>query len=103
MTEGESLSDSPRRTTSVNWPIAVDERLDKLLALARASGERTSRAQILATLVMGAPLDGEGLGVMVREYRRAGIADFEAQTGAVDGRTSQPGPRPHSRVPTSHD
>jgi hypothetical protein len=76
--------------TQVLWPIAVDDRLDNLRDLVLAQGERASRAELLATLVWHAPTDGEGLGVMVRTYRR------EA-SGAAPGRRqkrTRPGPRP---------
>jgi hypothetical protein len=77
------LVDTAKRTTSVNWPEAVDRRLDRLLELAEEAGEQTSRAQILAALVCQAPLDGEGLGVQVRAYRRIAWADFDQRTGPV--------------------
>ena len=61
-----------RRATTVQWPEPVDQRLDHLCLLARQAGERVSRAEILGALVAHAPMDGEGLGVMLRAYRRMG-------------------------------
>lgn len=78
---GERLPESSKRTTSVNWPKAVDRRLDELHRLAREAGEQTSRAQLLAALVAHAPLDGEGLGVLVRSYRRTDCSEFDRVTG----------------------
>lgn len=98
MAAPQQLIGSRKRTTSVCWPIAVDDRLDRLHQLAREAGEQTSRAQILAALVAQAPLDGEGLGVMIRAYRRLPAADFEAATGPIAKVARQPGPRPPAHV-----
>lgn len=70
---------SDTRKTLVHWPKLVDERLNMLLALAEHAGEQTSRSQILAALVCEATVDGEGLGVMVRNYRRLPVAQLEQQ------------------------
>jgi hypothetical protein len=78
-----------RKVTSVQWPAAVDAHLDLLLSRCIDAGENTSRSQILAALVTGAPLDGEALGVIVRNYRRLSIDQFVAP--ASDG--YPPGPR----------
>ena len=52
-------------------PPAIDERLEELLQLAYDEGNRLSRSEIVAALIWDCPLDGDGLGVIVREYRRA--------------------------------
>jgi hypothetical protein len=59
-----------RVRTNVYWPAVADARLDALVAAASNAGEKASRAEVLAALVWTATTDGEGLGVMVREYRR---------------------------------
>lgn len=70
-------------------PVLVDERLERLLERARAEGNRVSRSDIVAALIWQAPLDGDGLGVMVRQYRR------EAQNAAPHTPAQRPpGPRP---------
>lgn len=94
------LFESPKRTTSVNWPESVDRRLDRLLELAEEAGEQTSRAQILATLVCQAPLDGEGLGVQVRAYRRLPAVDFDRRTGTVSPPAPRRGRRRHATSKT---
>lgn len=103
MAAPQRLIDTPKRTTSVCWPIAVDDRLDRLHQLAREAGEQTSRAQILAALVAQAPLDGEGLGVLIRAYRRLPAAEFEAATGPMPEVARQPGPRPPADVGRARD
>ncbi len=91
---------SEARNTLVRWPKLVDERLNMLLALAEEAGEQTSRAQILAALVCQAPVDGEGLGVMVRTYRRLPVNQLEQEL--ADARTPRrPGPgRPRGSSPS---
>lgn len=79
----ELLMDSAKRTTSVQWPEAVDARLEVLLGLLKAAGEPVSRAQLLAALVADAPLNGRRLGNTVRAYRSQEPAAFSQATAAV--------------------
>lgn len=80
-----------RRTTTVNWPEVVDRRLDYLRELATEAGERVSRAELLGALVSHAPLDGEGLGVMVRAYRRMTMSELSPPaTAPLAPRTGRP-------------
>lgn len=65
-----------RKVTSVQWPAVVDARLDELLDACIRAGENTSRSQILAALVCDARLDGDGLGVVIRNYRRMSVDEF---------------------------
>jgi hypothetical protein len=78
--------------TQVYWPLVVDNQLDELVGSARAAGERTSRAELLAALVWHASTDGEGLGVMVRTYRR----EVDRKRGAGVAKRRRPGPLPRS-------
>jgi DNA-binding response OmpR family regulator len=80
----ELLRDSPKRTTSVQWPDAVDARLEILAALATAAGEQVSRAQLLAALVAMAPLDKEALSVAVHSYRQQLHEEFATATAQVE-------------------
>jgi hypothetical protein len=84
---------SDKRKTLVYWPEIVDERLDLLHRLAERAGEQTSRAQILAALVCAAPPDGEGLGVMIREYRRLTVVELREQLPGPQPELRRPGPR----------
>jgi hypothetical protein len=93
MTMTEPVWRSEKRKTLIYWPEVVDERLDMLLALAEGAGEQTSRAQILAALVCEATTDGEGLGVMIRNYRRLSVAQLERQLPDVTPSPRRPGPR----------
>lgn len=79
----ELLKDSAKRTTLVQWPTAVDARLETLLGLLAVEGVEVSRAQLLAALVAEAPLDGNALGRKVRAYRRQRPEIFTQATEAV--------------------
>jgi hypothetical protein len=78
--------------TQVYWPVIVDNRLDELVGLARAAGERASRAELLAALVWHASMDGEGLGVMVRACRR----EVHGRRGEGVAVRRRPGPLPRN-------
>jgi hypothetical protein len=70
-------------------PGQVDDRLEDLLKRTRADGSRASRSDIVAALIWHAPVDGDALGVMIRQYRR------EAQlVPSPDSIQRPPGPRP---------
>jgi hypothetical protein len=91
---------SDARNTLVHWPELVDERLNMLLALAEQEGEQASRAQLLAALVCQAPADGQGLGVMIRIYRRLAVAQLEQElANARPLRRPSPG-RPRGSAPS---
>ncbi|OLT30704.1 hypothetical protein BJF79_38385 [Actinomadura sp. CNU-125] len=79
----ELLKDSAKRTTSVQWPDAVDDRLQVLVALAAAEGVQVSRAQLLAALVASAPMDGVQLGEVARTYLRERPEPFTQATGSA--------------------
>jgi hypothetical protein len=70
-------------------PLAVDARLEELLRQARTEGTRTSRSEIVATLVWGAAPDGDVLGVAIRDYRRS-----IQTTPEPSPQSHNPGPRP---------
>lgn len=90
----EQLKDSERRTTSVQWPTAVDDRLDMLLRLLAVEGVPTSRAQLLAALVAAAPLDGPKLARTVNAYRKLLLDVFQEQAVSQPLPTvRRPGPR----------
>ncbi|MEU1969382.1 hypothetical protein ABZ541_29000 [Micromonospora sediminicola] len=62
------LKNSPRRTTSVQWPAEVDAHLDLLVRLAANEGIPISRAQMLSALVANASLSGPTMAKMARRY-----------------------------------
>jgi hypothetical protein len=85
-----------RRSTLIQWPERVDNRLDLLLYLANQAGENTSRAQLLAALVATVPLDGGRLISLLRKYRNQDEDGFVLEEAGIpplpEGRR-RPGPR----------
>jgi hypothetical protein len=99
----ELLKDSAKRTTSVQWPQAIDDRLQVLVAMAAAAGEPVSRAQLLAALVAGVPMEAEHIGAVVRSYHRQRPEEFREATGTAGELQTirPPGPkrRPYDAPP----
>lgn len=76
----------------------ISDRLDRLVSFAEASFDRTSRKELVASLILAAPTDGAALLEMVRIYRQS-----DAGQARLDGREAgtpltptehRPGPRP---------
>ncbi|GAA2623812.1 hypothetical protein [Streptomyces vastus] len=65
----ELLCHQQRRTTSVLWPEDVDRRLNILVRAAAAAGERTSRAELLAALVVAVDVEPEQVAARLHHYR----------------------------------
>lgn len=90
----ELLWRSRRRKTLIDWPQAVDDRLEILVRSATAGGENVSRAQLLAALVAGADASPERLADLVRAYRRTEADTFTANHARDDLPPARhPGPR----------
>ena len=76
----------------------INDRLDRLVSFAESSFDRTSRKELVASLILAAPTDGTALVEMVRTYRQS-----TAEDARLDGREAgqplitsdrRPGPRP---------
>jgi hypothetical protein len=78
-----------RRRPQFVLPEAVDDRLERLLELARKEGNQVSRSDIVATLIWQARLDGDVLGFKIRQYRKEVRAEISSSTIS-----HPPGPRP---------
>lgn len=70
-----NLSRSRDRQVGVRFPIALDEKLDRLVAAAEQAGDRTNRKELLAALVATCDLDGPALGEALRRYRTMSVRD----------------------------
>jgi hypothetical protein len=71
----DSLSRAPGRAIGVSFPLPVSARLDELVGQAELAGNRTSRKELLAALVLAAADDPDALDELVRNYRRARVVD----------------------------
>jgi hypothetical protein len=90
----ELVWQAQRRRTLVDWPQAVDDRLEILVRAATAAGENVSRAQLLAALVAAADPTPDTLAELLRNYRQMHLADFAAHHDREDLPTVRhPGPR----------
>ena len=95
------LLDCPEGRVGLALPIPISDRLDALVASIEATGERTTRKEVLASLILIAAPQGQDLAAAVKRYRLA-----TAREARLDGRTNdssvplsrrQPGPRPRKQ------
>jgi hypothetical protein len=66
---------SQPKAASVNWPLAVDRRLDQLVDLANSAGANTKRNEMAAAIVSTAVPDPEQLLQLLIHYRRTTVRD----------------------------
>jgi hypothetical protein len=89
------LDQCPERRVGLALPAVLSERLDELVMIIEAAGERTSRKELLGSLLLAAPSDGAALARAVKQYRRATVRS--AMVREADSFSPQrhgPGPRP---------
>ena len=91
------LPNCPEHNVGMALCDPISDRLDRLVSLAETSFERTSRKELVASLILAASTDGAALVEMVRAYRQS-----TAEQARLDGRESgapltvpdrRPGPR----------
>jgi hypothetical protein len=92
------LVSSLERSVGLSLPVPINARIDLLVELAEQAGERTSRKEIVAACILGAPDGAEELVRWLRIYRGS-PADSTYTSGAKLGdvlelRPARPGPRP---------
>ena len=96
------LRECPERSVGLALAAPISDRLDALVSLAEVSGSRTNRKELLASLILAAPADGDELAETVRSYRRSSAG--QACLGAGDTADSltvtprRPGPRPRRKL-----
>lgn len=95
------LPNCPEKRVGLDLPAPISERLDDLVRLAQATGERTNRKELLASLILAAPGGGEAISALVKTYRqspaRAARLDENADEPTISIRSHRPGPRPRRR------
>lgn len=98
----DRLSRSRDRQVGMRWPIALDDKLDGLLAAAEDAGERTNRKEIVAALIAACALDGPAMGELLRAYRTMTVRDalprVPAGSKVAHLADHKPGPRASSRA-----
>jgi hypothetical protein len=64
------LIDMEERNQGLDWPLAVDVWLERLVDQARLTGMLTTRKELSAALITWRPPDDEELVDLIRYYRR---------------------------------
>ena len=94
------LDSCKEKNAAVAWPLPVDRRLDELVELAREAGERTTRKELAAAIILATPAEPDALSEMLRRYRRAYARDALIgpvdETNVISIRRHKPGPRPRA-------
>ena len=97
------LRDCPEGSVGLSFPLPISDRLDALVSLAEASGERTNRKELVASLILSAPIQGPELASNLRRYRQASAGEARTAgqgSGAVlTLAPRRPGPRPRRKTP----
>lgn len=98
---GERVSRSrDKKNAAIQWPRAIDARLDQLHALASNAGERTTRAELAAALICAAEAQGQALRDVLTSYRLKTNLDVLIDTPTSGDVVQLPLHRPGPR--TSH-
>jgi len=92
------LPSCPERSVGLSLPVPINARIDLLVQLAEQAGERTSRKEIVAACILGAP---DGAMELVRWLRiyRSSPAESVYTSGpkladVLELKPARPGPRP---------
>lgn len=82
---------------AITWPIPLDGLLDQLVSAADEAGQKTTRKELAAAILLAAPRDGEALATLVTEYRKATVARVLPEVVSGDNvipfQIQRPGPR----------
>lgn len=70
----ERLDRCEAKGAAITWPIPLDNFLDRLVALADEAGQKTTRKELAAAIILQAPREGDALAVLVTTYRKATVA-----------------------------
>jgi hypothetical protein len=107
MTAGRNISadtplrDCPESRVGIALPAPISQRVDDLVELAEGVGERTTRKELLGSLILAAPARGQDLAATLKSYRLAMARDtlVDAGTGEATIRMPhrRPGPRPRRK------
>ena len=92
------LRNCPERNIGMALCDPISDRLDDLVSLAESSFDRTTRKELVASLILAAPTDGTALLELLRSYRQstaeqARLDEREAGTPLIASER-RPGPRP---------
>ena len=96
------LRECPEKRVGLDLPAPISQRLDDLVLLVEAAGDRTNRKELMASLILDASESGEKLSTVLRAYRqasaRAARLDGASDDPTITIRSYGPGPRPRRRL-----
>lgn len=92
----ERLDRCEPKGAAITWPIPLDNFLDTLVNLADEAGQKTSRKELAASILLHAPRDGTALAALVTAYRMAKVRDVctpPKGKNVIAFHVKRPGPR----------
>lgn len=96
----ERLDRCEAKGAAITWPIPLDNWLDQLVALADEAGQKTTRKELAAAIILQAPRDGDALAELVTSYRKAKVSDVcpptSSRQNVIPFQVRRPGPRPRT-------
>lgn len=97
------LGEWPKEPATFTIPRPISHRADLLIEEARRAGERIHRNELVAALILRAPEDGDVLGAMVRDYRKASAREAvtvgkRRVANVLELPRQRPGPRKDHRL-----
>lgn len=69
------VDDSPTCPVGATWPMPVHQRLEELVTIARARGERTTKRELLAAIVCAFDPDTADIEATLKHYRLATVQE----------------------------
>lgn len=93
----ERLVNCPESTIGLSLPSPLSERLDQLVGLAELEGERTTRKEVMASLILSAPTDGVVLSESIRRLRHTVVSEVVEPDTSGRVRLPRHGPGPRTR------
>jgi hypothetical protein len=91
----ERIITSRDKQVGLRLPLAIDQRLDALMGRAIDAGERTTRRELVAAIILAAEPNGDEVGRLLKNYRRATVGDalLDVEPTNVAYISHKPGPR----------
>lgn len=85
------------RRIGLDLPPPISDRIDDLIDVAEAGGERTTRKEIVAALILAARPNQAELARLLKEYRLCRVRDARVREGPTAGVVPFPNPPPGPR------
>lgn len=88
----------PQGQAGLSLPVPINQRIDRLCDLADRKGMNASRKDLVAALVLAAPVDPRKLAKLIERYRTAPAREASIGPGEEENvltlRPRKPGPKP---------